>query len=620
MNILKKMGRPMLRSILIAQILSFLLCITGITSGVLADRGINAPTTQSLLNYLLLAVTCGAVQLYRHGLRPLSNPWYIYLVLAFLDVEANYLVTKVVPELQLLQAYQYTSITSVTLLDCFTVPVVMFLTWLLFRQAPLLAQSKTRYGAGHLAGAGLCIAGLSMLVLTDRQSETGGPQPLLGDVLVLLGACVYAVCNVAQARAATPRAAAGAADERVLVDTPAYELLAMLGVCGAGVASVQAVVLERDAWHSSSWDARSLGALVGFAAALFCFYVLVPLVLKWGGSTVLNLSLLTSDLWAAGARALLFHGFGGTAPYFAVALVAEASGILVYSLAGPTTTATCHQHPHQPLGSKLGTEPGPPSYGSDEAQGADDDEEAASLLPKPALVTTAGQDCLTRTPDLPAPASTSRQGWKSQPLLAPAAQPSLLRRLADAATPGGVTGAAGGWTGEGRETGFAVPAQPVAIVGRPLTGEEAAAPAWGSRGAGSLGHAGNPSTWPSLLQARWQVVCSRAATYASALSVSSDSGNSGASCSSGGDCAAAAVAATGSLHSCAAAAAATRTDVQGTVGKGEATGSGGSSCAGEVGGQTTTLALACLKHLSDGAHDRPAPHLACGQPLGQALT
>ncbi|KAJ9531820.1 hypothetical protein QJQ45_021969 [Haematococcus lacustris] len=553
MNILKKMGRPMLRSILIAQILSFLLCITGITSGVLADRGINAPTTQSLLNYLLLAVTCGAVQLYRHGLRPLSNPWYIYLVLAFLDVEANYLVTKVVPELQLLQAYQYTSITSVTLLDCFTVPVVMFLTWLLFRQAPLSSSVQ----------------------------------------------------------------------ERVLVDTPAYELLAMLGVCGAGVAAVQAVVLERDAWHSSSWDARSLGALVGFAAVLFCFYVLVPLVLKWGGSTVLNLSLLTSDLWAAGARALLFHGFGGTAPYFAVALVAEASGILVYSLAGPTTTATSHQHPHQPLGSKLGTEPGPPSYGSDEAQGADDDEEAASLLPKPALVTTAGQDCLTRTPDLPAPASTSRQGWRSQPLLPPAPQPSLLRRLADAATPGRVTGAAGGWTGEGRETGFAVPAQPVAIVGRPLTEEEAAAPAWGSRGAGSLGHAGNPSTWPSLLQARWQVVCSRAATYASALSVSSDSGNSGASCSSGGDCAAAAVTATGSLHSsaaAAAAAAATRTDVQGSLGKGEATGSGGSSCAGEVCGQTTTLALACLKHLSDGAHDRPAPHLACGQPQSQALT
>lgn len=41
--------------------------------------------------------------------------------------------------------------------------------------------------------------------------------------------------------------------------------------------------------------------------------MLVPTVLVWGGSTVLNLSLLTSDLWAAGARALLFGGFGGWA-------------------------------------------------------------------------------------------------------------------------------------------------------------------------------------------------------------------------------------------------------------------------------------------------------------------
>lgn len=49
-----------------------------------------------------------------------SSCRYIYLLLAFLDVEANFLVTK---------AYQYTSITSVTLLDCFTIPAVMVLSW-----------------------------------------------------------------------------------------------------------------------------------------------------------------------------------------------------------------------------------------------------------------------------------------------------------------------------------------------------------------------------------------------------------------------------------------------------------------------------------------------------------
>ncbi len=156
----------------------------GTTSGVLAQSGINAPTTQSFFNYLLLAVTCGAVHMWqsRAVRRPfLSNKWFVYLGLAVLDVEGNYLVTK---------AYQFTSITSVTLLDSATIPAVMVLSWLVFR---------SRYNVGHVMGSVLCTAGLALLVLTDGSgSETDGSAPIVGDVLVIAGAVVYAVCNVAQ--------------------------------------------------------------------------------------------------------------------------------------------------------------------------------------------------------------------------------------------------------------------------------------------------------------------------------------------------------------------------------------------------------------------------------------
>lgn len=66
--------------------------------------------------------------------------------------------------------------------------------------------------------------------------------------------------------------------------------------------SLQASVLEHSAWTSGHWDGAAAGALAGFAVALYSFAVLLPSVLMWGGSTVLNLSLLTSDLWAAGSR------------------------------------------------------------------------------------------------------------------------------------------------------------------------------------------------------------------------------------------------------------------------------------------------------------------------------
>ncbi|GLC36406.1 hypothetical protein PLESTB_000765200 [Pleodorina starrii] len=326
---------PLLRAVLLAQVLSLLLCVMGTTSGLLASRGINMPATQSFFNYLLLSITCGAYHLRNRGLR-LSNPWYCYLLLAVMDVEANFLVTK---------AYQYTSVTSVTLLDCFTIPAVMALSALALR---------ARYLPGHYTGAALCIGGLALLVATDGASATGGSQPLLGDALVLMGSLLYACSNVAQ--------------ERLLLGaTPVSELLAAVGSFAALVGGMQAVLLERGAWLAADWtDPWAVAApLAGFSLALYTFALLLPLVLMWSGATVLNLSLLTSDVWAAGARVAFFGGFGGTAGWFALSLLFEAVGLVLYTRAGQT-------HPH-PVGGGEGRGGGcDPRVGDDGGFGAEE--------------------------------------------------------------------------------------------------------------------------------------------------------------------------------------------------------------------------------------------------------
>ncbi|KAG2429532.1 hypothetical protein HXX76_010767 [Chlamydomonas incerta] len=281
----------------------------GTTSGLLAERGVDMPTTQAFFNYLLLGLTCGGYHLWKRGPR-LTNRWYVYLLLAALDVEANFLVTK---------AYQYTSVTSVTLLDCFTIPAVMGLSALAL---------AARYLPGHYGGALLCIGGLAVLVATDGGSATGGPNPVLGDALVLMGSVLYAVSNVAQ--------------ERLLLGaTPVTELLAAVGGFGAVIGGVQAIVLERGAWAAADWSNpwATAAPLLGFSLALYTFALLLPRVLLWGGATVLNLSLLTSDVWAAAARVAFFGGFGGTEGWFALSLVLEVAGLVLYTAAGQT-----HQH------------------------------------------------------------------------------------------------------------------------------------------------------------------------------------------------------------------------------------------------------------------------------------
>ncbi|BBG93556.1 Eukaryotic protein of unknown function D [Prunus dulcis] len=203
--------------------------------------GINAPTSQSFLNYVLLAIVYGATMLYRR--KPLKAKWYYYVLLGMVDVEANFLVVK---------AYQYTSITSVMLLDCWSIPSVMLLTWVFL---------KTKYRFRKITGVVVCVAGLVMVVFSDVHAgdRAGGSNPRLGDVLVIAGSTLYAVSNVSE--------------EFLVKNADRVELMAMLGFFGAIVSAIQISILERNELKSIHWSAGATN-----------------------GSTMLNLSLLTSDM------------------------------------------------------------------------------------------------------------------------------------------------------------------------------------------------------------------------------------------------------------------------------------------------------------------------------------
>lgn len=66
-------------------------------------------------------------------------PWWRYALLALCDVEANYFVVK---------AYEYTSITSVMLIDCFTIPCVMILSCVFLKAKVCAARTVSWHGHG----------------------------------------------------------------------------------------------------------------------------------------------------------------------------------------------------------------------------------------------------------------------------------------------------------------------------------------------------------------------------------------------------------------------------------------------------------------------------------------
>eukprot|EP00435_Cladocopium_sp_Y103_P036059 s1426_g9.t1 len=236
------------KSLLLGQLISVLNTFTGVFSSTLADSGINLPSTQSSLNYLLLALLlCRELPRIREeGLRV---PWWRYALWALADVEANYMVVL---------AYRYTSVASVMLLDGFTVPGAMLVSWVLLR----------------------------LTVFSDSSHEdTTTSHAWMGDLFVICGASLYSLSNV---------------QEEILLKRHCSrsEALGMLGVFGSIICCVQAFVLEGHALRTTEWSARDVGCLLGFQICLFGIYVLASIFLQMSDSAVFNMSLLTCDVYS----------------------------------------------------------------------------------------------------------------------------------------------------------------------------------------------------------------------------------------------------------------------------------------------------------------------------------
>ncbi|KAH7277659.1 hypothetical protein KP509_38G000600 [Ceratopteris richardii] len=176
----------------------------------------------SFFNYVLLTVVYGSTFIIRR--KTLKVRWYYYLLLAILDVEGNFSVVK---------AYQYTSLTSVMLLDCWTIPCVLLLIWLFI---------KTKYNIGQLIGVCICILGLVLVILSDvhAKDRSGGSNVLLGDALVIIGAILYAFTNVSE--------------EFLIKNVDFLELMTFLGLFGSIISGIQVAIQKRKELANTSWN------------------------------------------------------------------------------------------------------------------------------------------------------------------------------------------------------------------------------------------------------------------------------------------------------------------------------------------------------------------------------
>ncbi|XP_057685104.1 solute carrier family 35 member F2-like [Corythoichthys intestinalis] len=300
------------RTLALGQVLAALVCGTAVSSQYLSSGfSVEAPLLQSVLHYALLGVSYTPVMLCRTGSGSVyqigRRRWLQYFLLGLVDVEANYAVVK---------AYQYTTLTSVQLLDCFVIPVVMVLSrWLL----------KARYRPIHYVAVSVCLLGVGAMVGADLlagRDQGSASNMLLGDGLVLLSATLYGISNVWQ--------------EYTVKNRSRLEFLGMLGLFGVIISSVQMLVLELHQVSAIQWSWQVAVLLGAFACCMLGLYSLMPVVIKESSATAVNLSMLTADIFAVFCGIFLFHyHFSGL---YIVSLVLIFVGFIAFN-AVPTPTS-----------------------------------------------------------------------------------------------------------------------------------------------------------------------------------------------------------------------------------------------------------------------------------------
>ncbi|XP_033930314.1 solute carrier family 35 member F2 isoform X2 [Melopsittacus undulatus] len=302
----------MLKAIILGQMLSLFICGTAVTSQYLAEQfQVNTPMFQSFINYSLLLLVYTTMLAFRTGSdslwQILKQRWWKYILLGLADVEANYMIVK---------AYQYTTLTSVQLLDCFGIPVLMALSWFILR---------ARYRLIHFLAVAVCLLGVGTMVGADVLSggqDSEGSDVVIGDVLVLLGASLYAISNVSE--------------EYIVKNLSRVEFLGMVGLFGTIISGLQLAIVEHREIMRIQWNWKIALLFTAFALCMFGLYSFMPVVIKVTSATSVNLGILTADLYSLFFGLFLFcYNFSGL---YILSFVIIMTGFILYC-STPTQTA-----------------------------------------------------------------------------------------------------------------------------------------------------------------------------------------------------------------------------------------------------------------------------------------
>jgi len=317
--------------IVLGQILSFLTASSGAAqAGLHLECNVSAPFLSIAMTFFVLSFFL--IPLYRGQTRvnnfddtrnpelfgmTLRAPVAVYFLLAAMEIQASYWT---------ISAFRYTTITSITLLDAISLPTVMILSRFML---------KRRYIGVHVLGALVCLVGACINMFADYTSQTAQnayPKKVVGDFFAVSGAVMMGVIHVYS---------------EVLVSDVSgpVEYIAVVGFFAFPMAFAASLIFERtesvNVFQNSECSAGLSSLLVIVSVLTKCLdMALTAGFLYVSEAALLNLSLLTTDLWSAIFSVLVERIV--PPPLFWMALIVVFLGIFIYEM-GPSPAPHTHE-------------------------------------------------------------------------------------------------------------------------------------------------------------------------------------------------------------------------------------------------------------------------------------
>jgi solute carrier family 35 protein F1/2 len=158
---------------------------------------------------------------------------------------------------------------------------------------------KVSYLKIHWIGIFICVCGISLGFLNDFlffEQTSEASKPLLGDLLALVGAFLYALENVLQ-------------EYLLKKNEDIFNFLGFIGLFGVLITLAEATFV----WEFSQFNNIAPGDgwkvflnFFGMAAINFVTYTIIPFYVTRSGATLLNLSNVTTIIWSMLSDILLY--------------------------------------------------------------------------------------------------------------------------------------------------------------------------------------------------------------------------------------------------------------------------------------------------------------------------